>query len=644
MISLRIILQVIDHQRHSNDSQKTKHILFWVYMGKNATGFAGISKLVSDLNDLNSFNSSNSESNSSDSDTISLDPYQIENSSESTSNNISEISNSNKSKSSNISDDSSQTLSSQEEQKTDNKENIKTNCQIEKNTSTYKLAAALSLILISCFLLYIYNSSNGTSESSKHSTYEGLRSELFQSSEANNIHGHSFNSHLEYSIPLIGTNKIFTIEEIRWCIREKIRIESIRPHISNYIRTSKFNDLVDDYNRRCGEYRYEYNSKAQAEREVEEHRSEIILEALKLLNQFDSYESNLKYSIPVTTPPISNPVKSQAELISEAQRLLAELGYNPGPVDGEFGNKTAKALNCFQSELNITKSNKIDNYLILLLNNTISSYKSSISSNIFSALTEGEYRYLLKNYNDFKDADYKLNQVWKKILNVCDTDKKSSLIKEQNNWLKSGRNYAAENFMKSGLNKKNAYVQSILSRTKFLDALYSNLISTHNSNPNTDVNNIRGQGSLNQFVNKPKISIDKYDNPPSSIEDQSRYNTAKRLHDLGYDIDWRRFSLGEMLDAESRINTARRLHDLGYDIDWHRFSLGDMLDAESRINTARRLHDLGYDIDWHRFSLGDMLDAESRINTARRLKDKGINVNWHNFTLSQLLDMEFKHR
>jgi peptidoglycan hydrolase-like protein with peptidoglycan-binding domain len=53
-------------------------------------------------------------------------------------------------------------------------------------------------------------------------------------------------------------------------------------------------------------------------------------------------------------PPTSNPQ------VQEAQRLLTERGYAPGPVDGLMGNKTREALRRFQGDMSLSVSGRLD--------------------------------------------------------------------------------------------------------------------------------------------------------------------------------------------------------------------------------------------------------------------------------------------
>lgn len=86
---------------------------------------------------------------------------------------------------------------------------------------------------------------------------------------------------LQYTKPSVGTNNVLSVQEIRWCIREGIRIEAMRVFIYTNAGMNEFNRIVDDYNGCCGSYRYREGSQSRAERDVEAYRSQIVSEAIR---------------------------------------------------------------------------------------------------------------------------------------------------------------------------------------------------------------------------------------------------------------------------------------------------------------------------------------------------------------------------
>jgi peptidoglycan hydrolase-like protein with peptidoglycan-binding domain len=77
-------------------------------------------------------------------------------------------------------------------------------------------------------------------------------------------------------------------------------------------------------------------------------------------------------SIPVARPlaPASATGPSRA-MVTEAQKSLGLLGYNPGPADGLPGRRTANAVKAFQSDLKMTPTDGISDDLLMLLKITV---------------------------------------------------------------------------------------------------------------------------------------------------------------------------------------------------------------------------------------------------------------------------------
>jgi len=84
---------------------------------------------------------------------------------------------------------------------------------------------------------------------------------------------------LKYEKPAVGTSRVLSVEEIRWCMRERIRLETMESVINNNRAIGAFNLLADSYNSRCGRYRYRTGNQKRAERDVEANRTQIEFEA-----------------------------------------------------------------------------------------------------------------------------------------------------------------------------------------------------------------------------------------------------------------------------------------------------------------------------------------------------------------------------
>lgn len=86
-----------------------------------------------------------------------------------------------------------------------------------------------------------------------------------------------------FTQPPIGSNNLLSASQIRWCMRENIRLEAKRNVIETSEGLNEFNNDVRDYNARCGSYRYQISDELQARKDVEEKRlsfqNDSILEA-----------------------------------------------------------------------------------------------------------------------------------------------------------------------------------------------------------------------------------------------------------------------------------------------------------------------------------------------------------------------------
>jgi peptidoglycan hydrolase-like protein with peptidoglycan-binding domain len=171
-------------------------------------------------------------------------------------------------------------------------------------------------------------------------------------------------SKLQYTKPSVGTDNVLSVSEIRWCIRESIRIEAMRDIIDNNKGIDVFNQIVGDYNSRCGSYRYHKGSQSRAETDVEAYRSQIVLEAIREAKKLDrSYQPSYQ-SISPSVSSRAAPNKPDVQLTKKAQQLLTDLGYDPGPVEGDYGRRTADAVRAFQKAQGILVDGWVSESLI----------------------------------------------------------------------------------------------------------------------------------------------------------------------------------------------------------------------------------------------------------------------------------------
>ena len=81
--------------------------------------------------------------------------------------------------------------------------------------------------------------------------------------------------------PAIGRNQVLGVAQIRYCKTEKIRIEAFESVINNAYdhEVDRFNGIVNDYNSRCGEFRYRRGDVERVERELAPMSASIVAAA-----------------------------------------------------------------------------------------------------------------------------------------------------------------------------------------------------------------------------------------------------------------------------------------------------------------------------------------------------------------------------
>ncbi len=80
--------------------------------------------------------------------------------------------------------------------------------------------------------------------------------------------------------PPVGSGKILTAPQIRYCTAESIRLDAAKEVINQYNDSDidRFNALVADYNSRCVDYQYRKGVLETARREVERFRSDYVVQ------------------------------------------------------------------------------------------------------------------------------------------------------------------------------------------------------------------------------------------------------------------------------------------------------------------------------------------------------------------------------
>jgi hypothetical protein len=77
--------------------------------------------------------------------------------------------------------------------------------------------------------------------------------------------------------PPVGTANVLTMEQLRYCLSEKIRLGSAESAVNSYngADVDRFNAMVDDYNSRCGSFRYRTGTLETVRAQVEANRWQL---------------------------------------------------------------------------------------------------------------------------------------------------------------------------------------------------------------------------------------------------------------------------------------------------------------------------------------------------------------------------------
>lgn len=81
---------------------------------------------------------------------------------------------------------------------------------------------------------------------------------------------------LTFVQPPIGRKHVLSLAQIRWCLREDMRLDHYRLRALGQAQITAFNTAISEYNSRCSSYRYRQGTLARAQREVEGERARLL--------------------------------------------------------------------------------------------------------------------------------------------------------------------------------------------------------------------------------------------------------------------------------------------------------------------------------------------------------------------------------
>ncbi|MBU5612872.1 hypothetical protein [Geomonas azotofigens] len=170
---------------------------------------------------------------------------------------------------------------------------------------------------------------------------------------------------LQCTKPSIGNDNVLSVPEIRWCIREDIRIKAMRDVIDTNAGIDEFNRIVNDYNSRCGSYRYRQGALSGAERDVEAYRNEIVSEAILEARQLSSRSyPSVSPGVSVNSTPVRGSSPSVATTVAPENLTLEEQSkYNTAQRLRRLGYdvdwRTSSLVDMIDSESRISAANRL---------------------------------------------------------------------------------------------------------------------------------------------------------------------------------------------------------------------------------------------------------------------------------------------
>ncbi|MDV5082738.1 peptidoglycan-binding domain-containing protein [Vibrio parahaemolyticus] len=208
---------------------------------------------------------------------------------------------------------------------------------------------ALLIIIIVAIVSSQENHNNSSYSESKNKNITPERTTVPRT-DKNTINN---NNKLTFSMPEPGSNRVLSVSELRWCLREEITLNTYKTELnvnrSNDRVIDKYNELVEKYNARCGSYKYYEDQLNRAKREVFSLKNEIEYNALKNFKLLDTR---------------TNSVNSNKHDVLDVQNALKMRGYDVGTVDGLMGNRTRDAIKQFQRDQLLEVDGKISPKLL----------------------------------------------------------------------------------------------------------------------------------------------------------------------------------------------------------------------------------------------------------------------------------------
>lgn len=184
---------------------------------------------------------------------------------------------------------------------------------------------------------------------------------------------------LDESKPPPGRDRILTTSQIRYCLAEDIRLGAAKSVVNAYVdaEVDRFNEMVSDYNVRCGEYRYREGTLESARYEVERHRSDLEYQGRTRFPggafggasggpSASSGKANIDWqAVLAQMQEEARRTKPEPDATVRAvQQKLSARGYDAGTPDGLIGTKTVAAISAFQADAGLPVDGQVSSALL----------------------------------------------------------------------------------------------------------------------------------------------------------------------------------------------------------------------------------------------------------------------------------------
>ena len=153
-------------------------------------------------------------------------------------------------------------------------------------------------------------------------------------------------------MPNIGSNNVLNRNQIRYCVFQGERIDLMRWLISTNLQTARFNEVVNDFNRRCSSFRYRDGMLDSVKREIPSKRNELKNQAEDVVASWRATSPPRTANVPASPALRLIDIQSRSGATTVQQRLQV-LGFYPGTVDGLWGPQSRSALRAFKRSVRL---------------------------------------------------------------------------------------------------------------------------------------------------------------------------------------------------------------------------------------------------------------------------------------------------